>query len=192
MTRPGRDGRAGRGHRRRGLAPLPALLVALALAACSGGEPAPGGEAVTSASCRPVESPAPQPGGHLIGDQEPPVAYTSTPPTSGWHASGTVPIAVRGPDDPLSEPGQVSVLEAGGVVVAYHDLDEETRTELEEHVGERYPGRVAVTPYDQLEPGHVAFTAWQTLQRCEGLALAVLDTFVAEHAAEEVDTPGAH
>ncbi|MEX0657672.1 MAG: DUF3105 domain-containing protein, partial [Egibacteraceae bacterium] len=199
------------------------LVVALALAACSGEapepqsatdpptptptptltddavgdegtgeEPAPGGEAVTIASCSPVESPAPSPGGHLIGDREPPAPYTSVPPTSGWHASGAFTIAVHGPDDPLPEPRQVSVLEAGGVVVAYHDLDEQTRTELEEHVRERYPGRVAVTPYDQLEPGYVAFTAWQTLQRCEGLALAVLDTFVAEHADEEVDTPGTH
>lgn len=218
MSRRPQDGRVGRGHHRRRLVPVPALLVALALAACggdasepqpttdpttptddevsgdegTGDEPAPGREAGTVASCSPVESPAPAPGGHLIGDREPPAPYTSVPPTSGWHASGSFTIAVHGSDDPLSEPRQVSVLEAGGVVVAYHDLDEEARTELEEHVGERYPGRVAVTPYDQLEPGHVAFTAWQTLQRCEGLALAVLDTFVADHADEEVDPPGTH
>lgn len=171
----------------------PALLAALALvlAAC-GAQPAPVGEAVTTAACDPVEFPAPQPGGHLIGDQEPPVAYSSVPPTSGWHTSGAFSIAVHGPDDPLPEPRQVSVLEAGGVVVAYHDLDEETRTELEEHVRERHPERVAVTPYDRLEPGQVAFTAWQTLQRCEGLDLAELDAFVAEHASAEPDTPGTH
>lgn len=206
---------------------LPALLVAVALAACSSETPAPqsatdpqtpthaaptdepsddgptdeavadedpasGREAGAIASCSPVESPTPAPGGHLIGDREPPAPYTSVPPTSGWHASGASEIAVHGPDDPLPEPRQVSVLEAGGVVVAYHDLDDETRAELEEHVRERYPGRVAVTPYDKLEPGHVAFTAWQTLQRCEGLVLAVLDTFVAEHADEETGPPGAH
>ncbi len=63
----------------------------------------------------------------LIGDQGPPVPYSSSPPTSGWHASGAFSIAVHRPGDPLSEPMQVSVLGAGGVVVAYRDLLDEDR-----------------------------------------------------------------
>jgi hypothetical protein len=85
---------------------------------------------------------------------------------------------------------QVSVLEAGGVVVTYRDVPDADRTALEEHVGATYAGRVAVTPYDQLEPGQVAFTAWGTLQRCDGLDLSTLDAFVDAYADKEPDVPG--
>lgn len=59
---------------------------------------------------------------------------SSTPPTSGWHASGAFEVAVHGLGDPLAEPRQVSVLEAGGAVVAYRDLPDRERAHLEEHV----------------------------------------------------------
>jgi len=191
---------------RRGLA----LLGALLLTACRPGEEAPRAQArptqtppveappaerddeAAAVACDPIEEPPQQSGSHLIGDREPPVPYSSTPPTSGWHASGAFTIAVHGPDDPLSEPMQVSVLEAGGVVVTYRDLSNDERTTLEEHVRQHHDGRVAVTPYPQLDPGHVAFTAWGTLQRCPELDLAALDAFVAEHADEDPDTPGTH
>jgi hypothetical protein len=152
----------------------------------------PATDTATEVACDPVEQPPLQAGEHLIGDQEPPVPYNSTPPTSGWHASGAFTIDVRPPDDPLSEPKQVSVLEVGGVVVTYQDLPDEDRARLEEHVRDNHADRVAVTPYDQLEPGEVAFTAWGNLQRCSGLDLSALDAFVAEHADEEVHVPGAH
>lgn len=178
------------------------LAVALALAACTGqeagpqatpdGEPASGEDAGATASCLPVEAPPLQGGGHLLGDQEPPVPYSSVPPTSGWHASGAVPIEVHGPDDPLPESRQVSVLEAGAVVVTYHDLDDRTRATLVEHVRDRHPGRVTVTPYERLDPGQVAFTAWGTLQRCDGLDRDELDAFVAAHADDEPGVPGDH
>lgn len=132
--------------------------------------------------CGPVEQPPQQSGSHLLGDEEPPVPYSSTPPTSGWHVSGAVAIGVHGPDEPLSEPRQVSVLESGGVVVTYNGLTDADRARLEEHVGDHYPGRVAVSPYEALEEGQVAFTGWGHLQRCTGLDVAALDAFVAEHA----------
>ena len=56
-------------------------------------------------------------GSHLIGDAEPPVPYSSTPPTSGWHASGGFQIVVQPTDQPLRESVQVSIEEAGDVVV---------------------------------------------------------------------------
>jgi hypothetical protein len=117
--------------------------------------------------------------------------YSSSPPTSGWHASGAYSITVQAPDDPLSEPAQVSVLEAGGAVVTYRDLPDVDRTALEEHVATNHAGRVAVTPYDQLQPREVAFAAWGTLQRCDGLDLAALDAFIAAHT-EQADVPGEH
>lgn len=121
----------------------------------------------------------------MIGAQDPPVPYSSTPPTSGWHAAGPPSIAVHGSEEPLPEPGQVSVLEAGAVVVTYRGLSGEDRSRLEAHVLDHHDGRVAVTPYDALDHGQVAFTAWGVVQRCSGLDLAALDGFVAEHADPE-------
>lgn len=154
------------------------------------GEPEPGPEPVVA--CAPVEEPPLQSGSHLIGDQDPPVPYSSIPPTSGWHASGAFTIGVQPPELPLSEPQQVSVLEAGGVVVTYGDLADEDRASLEAHVGDHHDGRVAVTAYPALAAGEVAFTAWATLQRCERLDLAALDAFVDAHAVEEPGVPGTH
>jgi Protein of unknown function (DUF3105) len=142
-------------------------------------------------SCAAETLPRQQLGLHLIGDRPPPVPYSSTPPTSGWHVSGRFAIAVNPPDRPLSEPTQVSVLEAGGVVVAYRELSAVDRHRLETHVREHFPGRVAVTSYDKLRPGQVAFTAWGVLQRCDGLHLDMLDAFVAAHGAQHPNVPGA-
>jgi len=180
-------------------------IAACVLAACTGAQPAaePARDntaevATATASpgptgtCAPVETPALQGGSHLLRDQPPPVPYGSTPPTSGWHASGAFSIDVRGPSEALSEPQQVSVLEAGGVVATYRDLSEDDRGALEETATMAYPGRVAVTPYDRLEPGEVAFTAWGALQRCDGLDLDALAVFVTTYADEEPTAPGEH
>lgn len=147
-------------------------------------------EAATGVSCGAVENPPLQAGSHLLGDQEPPVAYSSQPPTSGWHSSGHVDVDVRTADDPLTEPEQVSVLEAGGVVVSHGDLPDDDIAALAAHVEDRYPGQVAVTPYDQLDDGEVAFTAWGTLRRCDGVDLDALDRFVAEFGSDAPVTPG--
>ncbi|MBA2528380.1 MAG: DUF3105 domain-containing protein, partial [Euzebyales bacterium] len=130
-----------------------------------------------------------QGGEHLIGDQKPPVPYNSTPPTSGWHSSGDVTIAVRPPGRPLSEPQQVSVLEAGGVVVSYRRLRDEDRRALERRVRRDFDGRAAVTPYRKLGRGEVALTAWGLLQRCDGLDLPAVGDFIDRHAERRPDTP---
>jgi hypothetical protein len=134
--------------------------------------------------CGPLQFPPPQEGGHLIGDTAPPVPYSSVPPTSGWHASGTVDIAVRPPNRPLTDAEQVAVLEAGAVVVSYRGLPDTERAELEALVARHFPRRVAVTSYKRLEAGQVALTAWGVLQLCDGLDPAAVTAFVAQHAAE--------
>ena len=61
------------------------------------------------------EPPAAQPlqeGSHLIGDQPPPVPYSSVPPTSGWHSSGR-PLDPGAYVEPVPGPQQVRVLEQG-------------------------------------------------------------------------------
>lgn len=171
---------------------LVALLPALLLSACASEQPQAASDAEEDGGCQPVEQPPLQAGQHLIGDQGPPAPYSSSPPTSGWHASGAFELTVQDRDDPLPEPKQVSVLEAGGVVVAYHDLPEEDREDLEEHVRANHDGRAAVTAYDQLDPGHVAYTAWSVVQHCNGLDLPALDAFIAAYAEEEPDVPGKH
>lgn len=171
---------------------LVVLVAALAaLTACAGaGPPSSDGEASSGeapATCEERTHPPREDGGHLIGDQDPPVPYRSTPPTSGWHTSGHTPATVHPPDEPLSGPRQVSVLEAGGVVVTYHELAANERAALERHVRENHGGTVAVTPYDELDAGEVVFTAWGVRQRCRGFDAEALDTFVEAHAEEDVD-----
>lgn len=170
-----------------------AVLVAAvaALTACGGADPPSSDGAASSdeaaATCEERTHPPPEDGGHLIGDQGPPVPYRSTPPTSGWHTSGHTPVTVQPPDEPLSGPRQVSVLEAGGVVVTYHELAADEREALERHVRENHRGTVAVTPYDELGADEVVFTAWGVRQRCRGFDAEALDAFVEAHAEEDVD-----
>jgi len=176
-------------------APVAALCAVLA--ACgSAGDPAqvPVGPASLTAAndaCGPVELPPVQGGEHLIGDQPPPVPYNSTPPTSGWHSSGAFEIGVFHRDAPLSEPQQVSVLEVGGAVATYRDLPQADRAALEGLATGEYAGRLAVTPYDELEPGQVALTAWGTLKTCDRLDLGTVAAFVDAYAGEAPEVPGA-
>ncbi|MBW3602462.1 MAG: DUF3105 domain-containing protein [Actinobacteria bacterium] len=164
-------------------------LVVVALTACtSSAQPGPRQPSPTAA-CGPVRRPPVQVFGHLVGDAEPPVPYSSTPPTSGWHASGVPSIAPRPPGRPLSEPEQVSVLEAGGVVVTHRGLAAAGRRALHRLAERRYPGRVAVTAYDELAPGRVVMAGWGALQRCDGVDLGAVAAFADAHADEH---PSAH
>lgn len=172
--------------------PVHAALVAVALAASACAVDESPQAASDAVACSDVEHPPDQAGGHLLGDQDPPEPYSSTPPTSGWHTTGAFDITVHHADDPLPEPGQVSVLEAGAVVVTHHDLAEADLDALTTHVGAHHEGQVAVTPYTELEPGEVTFTAWGTLQRCDGVDLDALDEFVDEHGAPDPARPGEH
>lgn len=140
-----------------------------------------------TALCGAVEHPRLQGGLHLLGDAQPPEEYSSSPPTSGWHTAGVPQIEVRTAGRPLSEPEQVSILEAGGVVVTYGGAADGMRALINE-VTERYADRVAVTPYEDLAEGEVAFTSWGVLQRCTGPDPAALETFVSVYGSEPVAT----
>ena len=168
---------------------LLAALVALLGAACTAEPTVTPSEPVATAAgappqdaCGEVEEFPVQGEGHLVGNQEPPVPYNSTPPTSGWHASGDVPITVAPKDDPLTEPEQVTVLELGGVVVSYADLDGQDVATLEDLVSTTYEGRAALTQYDKLEAGEVALTGWGVLQRCDGVQPEAIEAFIDEHS----------
>lgn len=160
-------------------------LLAITVTGCGGagaeGPPRPEG----TAACADIEFPTLQGGLHLIGDREPPVPYSSTPPTSGWHTRGNAEIGVHGPGDTLTEPEQVGILELGGVVVTHGTLPESSRTELAAFVREHYQDRVALTAYDKLADGAVAFTAWGVLQRCSSPDLDALAAFADAYAEPE-------
>lgn len=153
------------------------LLLAglLALAGCTAGEP------LAAAACDPVERPQLQEGSHLIGDAAPPVPYSSSPPTSGWHSSGRT-LDPGSYLDEVSGPDQVRVLEQGGIVLTYDpglppdDVDAYLRL----------PAAVdglVVTPYAAAE-SPVTLTAWGVLQRCESVTAADVDAFREAYARE--------
>lgn len=160
-----------------------AVCVAVALAACSSAGAAPS----PTERCGAVETFPVQGGGHLIGDQQPPVGYNSTPPTSGWHSSNAIQI---GPfDDPLPEPDQVSILEVRGIVVTHGELGDGERAALQDEA-RRFRGQVATTPFSELGPGEVVLAGWGALQRCDGVDPAAIGPFVEAYAVEEPDVTG--
>ncbi|HUG86520.1 MAG TPA: DUF3105 domain-containing protein [Euzebya sp.] len=154
------------------------ITLAALLAACS--QPTTGPPPATD-RCGEVEFPPVQFGSHLLGDTQPPIPYSSTPPTSGWHSSGSVPEGV--PTQPLSEPAQVSVLEAGGVVVTHNGLSDAELERLTATVAERFDDRVVLTPYGEIPAGSTAFTSWGALQICEGVDLEALTAYTAAYAS---------
>lgn len=167
--------------------PTPLILAALLLLLPACGQAAPDAPAAT-ARCGPVEFPQVQFGSHLIGDAAPPVPYSSTPPTSGWHQSGLPPVGIF--TDAVPETRQVSALEAGGVVVTHNGLAPQDVAALADHVRESgVEDQVVVTPYGAIDPGEVVLASWGALQRCEGLDLDALDTYVAAYGnpIEQVD-----
>jgi hypothetical protein len=161
---------------------LTVLVLSLLSAGCSDPAPATDGDVAATDSCSAAETIPIQGEGHLVGDQEPPVDYNSTPPTSGWHTSGDVEFAVYGEDEPLTEPEQVTVLELGGALITYGDLPAEDVAALAELVTAEYAGQAAMTPYDALEAGEVALTAWGKLQRCDGVDVDAVRAFVEAYA----------
>ena len=173
-----------------------AALFVMLLVGCGGDPPVATDGSTTSEAaagpgptehCGEVETVPIQGEGHLVGDQEPPVAYNSTPPTSGWHASGDVAFVVADESDPLTEPEQVTVLELEGVVVTYNGLDDDARQQLADLVGTKYAGVAAMTSYDALGEGEVALTAWGRLQLCDAVDLPAVEAFITAFATAEPD-----
>lgn len=158
---------------------LTVLVLALLAVGCTPDEPAADASEAPAATadCAAVETVPIQGEGHLVGDQEPPVPYNSSPPTSGWHTSTDVAIVTAPDDEPLTEPEQVTVLELGGIVVAHNGLEPQEQESLEALIAEKFAGQVAATRYDKLADGEVALTAWGKLQRCDALDLAAVEAF---------------
>lgn len=147
------------------------------------GTPSP---SAPSAACSPGEAIAVQGGSHLLEDQAPPVPYESTPPTSGWHSSVVPDLRAYSDDEALTEPQQVAILEAGGLVITHGPLSPDQQRRLDEAV-ETHAEHAAATPYAPLAADQVVFASWGALQRCTGVDPEVLDVFVAEHLGQAED-----
>lgn len=154
------------------------FVAAAFIGACSGtGAVAPPPEA----TCGPVETEALDAASslHLLpGAAEP--TYRSDPPTSGPHLSGPPPSGAL--ETPIDRPTQVQVLEQGGVVIQYRDLDAAAIDRLEALATDL----VVVAPNPGL-PAPVVATAWVTKRSCDGVDLEALGAFIVEH-----QSPAAH
>ena len=147
------------------------------LASCSSG-----GNALAGADCEPAEHPQLQEGSHLIGDAEPPVPYSSSPPTSGWHASGR-PLDPGTYVEEVSGPEQVQVLEQGGVVVAHDPSLPTDQLDRIQRLPSDVEGHIVVTPYHDA-PAPVALTAWGVLQHCQDVTAEQVAAFRDAHASD--------
>lgn len=154
-------------------------IVACLLAGCTGATAS--ADPTATAACAEPELQTVQSGLHLVGDAEPPVPYSSTPPTSGWHRSGTAEAGVA--SEPLPEPDQVGLLEAGHVVITHGRLPASDRATLAAWVDGR--DDVALTSYDALGDGEVVLAAWGVLQRCDGPDLDAAGRFADHYGGQE-------
>lgn len=158
---------------------LAGLVTTLVLVACGIQDDPP------RAACGPVESPEVQGGGHLIGDNPAPVPYTSTPGTSGWHASGQPRTGVV--REPLPEPEIVSVLEHGQIVAAYDpgSLPPDQVVVLEELAEGPLEGDLTVTPFEEEMGAPLVLNAWGTRQACAVADPEAITRFVERHAEDD-------
>jgi hypothetical protein len=158
-----------------------AAAVAVVLAGCGSAE-----AEQASAACGTEVRPPLQASGHLIGDTPPPVPYSSTPPTSGWHASGGIPLPGLY-EAQLPDAAIVSVLEQGGVVVTYAgQLDADGRAAADAAVADL--GDVVVTPYALDGDGPpVTLLAWGVMQRCEEIDVAAVRAFADAHGGVDLE-----
>ncbi|MEO6121569.1 MAG: DUF3105 domain-containing protein, partial [Acidimicrobiales bacterium] len=126
------------------------VLVSGTSGACGRGTGSGGG-----AGCGPDVTEPLDPGSlrHVLpGAAEP--DYASDPPTSGAHVPGGPINAVL--TEPLARPSQLAILEEGGVLLQYRDLDDADRRRLEALAG----NREVVAPNPALDSAVVA-TAWR-------------------------------
>ena len=142
----------------------------------------PSSDATDGAACTAVEHPEEQSGGHLVGDSTPPVDYSSTPGTSGWHAGEAPRTGVFDTEDPLSEPELVLALEVGQVVAAYDPttFDPPSIAQFERLAKGRFADELTVTPFEGDMGSALTLNAWATRQACDSLDSQALTAFVRE------------
>lgn len=110
--------------------------------------------------------------------------YRSAAPTSGAHRPGLYPTGVL--TQSIPQPVQVSMLEAGQVLIQYHDLAPEASARLKAFA-RAHPG-VSTAPARRNAEANIVVTAWQYKMRCGDFDTKAFSDFVAAH----LDEPAAH
>lgn len=171
-------------RRRRGAVVLAIAVLALGGAGCEQTleEPAPLGVAPPEPSdaCAAGRLPRLQAGTHLLGDTAPPVPWSSTPATSGWHASGDPSIADA--PDPIADADLVAQLERGRVAALHGPgLPPDDVARLDELAATAHDGRLVVRAYAGELDAPLVLVGWGVLQSCEALDEAALTDFVLSY-----------
>lgn len=107
--------------------------------------------------------------------------HNSVPPTSGWHYDTPAPWGAY--DSQLPDETVVHNLEHGGVAISYNLADEALIAELEQFVQGQpgFPGCFIMQPYNGVDEGTVALTAWTWLQRFDGVDTEGMQRFINAH-----------
>lgn len=145
-----------------------AVSLVAVLAACGGGDLDQ--EALpATATCGPATFPTLQEGGHLL-QAEPPVPWSSTPGTSGWHASGAPKMGIFASGAELTEAQVVLALELGNIVATYDPerLASDEVAELESIATSEHAGRLTVTPFTEVaQDAPLVLNGWGVRQPCD-------------------------
>jgi len=121
---------------------------------------------------RPGEAMAIQPAKHIeTGAEHPP--YSSNPPTSGWHYAGAASWGSY--DKELLDEQVIHNLEHDGVWISYKDIDEETKTKLEE-ITESNP-KIILTPRSKND-APIALASWGRLLNLEEFDEVAIMNFI--------------
>ena len=123
---------------------------------------------------------AQQPGG-IIEPGTAPVAYTTTPPTSGPRYAEAAPWGVL--DQQADDETVVRNLELGGIAFNYHLESDDEIADLQELVEALpdYPGCYLMQPYEGIPAGNVTLTAWTRTQQVPGVDRFLIQSFAADH-----------
>lgn len=107
--------------------------------------------------------------------------YVTRPPTSGRHWPQAAAWGIS--STPVPDERAVHNLEHGGVVISYRGLTAAELDRLRKLVTElaRTHPKLLVRPYDQMERGRVAVTAWQWLMLLDQVNEAEIGAFVTTH-----------
>ena len=145
---------------------LPVLLAVVAASfwACSGSDPtaAPGGEERVGVSV-PLE------GANHVDFGET-VSYGTVPPTSGTHWGAPAECGVY--DREVADEQVVHNMEHGHVIISHNLLDQPEELARFEALMADLPDLGVwgiVRPYDKIEPGTVAMTAWGVIDTVQGV-----------------------
>ena len=132
--------------------------------------------AIASASCSNVQSFPSQGQDHIQPNQSHP-AYSSTPPTSGWHWANAQDWGIY--TTPQVQEQLVHNLEHGGIIVQYNGLSP-AEIQMLTDIVRRDSYHVILAPYPELPADvQVALTAWTHLQTCTGVDENAVKTFTS-------------